>query len=108
MRESTTAVVARNETWSGPSASEPYEAGWASEVVVFICALDAGGAGIARVQISADGMRWADEGTSFPLPTDRDEITFARIRHFGNWIRVAVDPSTDNPAKLLVTIHAKA
>ena len=36
-----TAVVARNETWTGKSASEPYECGWAREAIVFLRALDA-------------------------------------------------------------------
>ena len=70
LRESQTAVVARNERWAGSVATEPYEAGWAGEAVLFVRALkDAEGApGVARVEISPDGMRWVAEGSVFPLP----------------------------------------
>ena len=37
--ENLTAVVARNESWTGASATEPYEAGWAKEAIVFVRAL---------------------------------------------------------------------
>src|ERR1700754_897023 len=98
MRHSTTAIVARNETWTGVSATEPYEAGWASEVVIFVRALrDTSGASAkARVQISPGGMRWVDEGT------------FARLGHFGNWVRIAATLPEGSEARVLVTIHAKA
>ena len=110
MRHSTTAIVARNETWTGVSATEPYEAGWASEVVIFVRALrDTSGASAkARVQISPDGMRWVDEGTSLDLPKARDEVTFARLGHFGNWVRIAATLPEGSEARVLVTIHAKA
>ena len=61
--ENLTAVVARNEIWTGDSATEPYEAGWAKEVVVFVRALKEpiGALPKARIEISADGMHWAPE-----------------------------------------------
>lgn len=110
IRESQTAVVARNERWSGAAATEPYEAGWATEAVIFIRALaDATGpAGTARVEISPDGMTWAHEGTTFPLPTRRDEVAFARVTHFGNWLRVASDLTDDTELTVVVTFHLKA
>ena len=62
--ESQAAVVARNETWTGQAATEPYEAGWAREAIVFVRALKAAGAaGRAHVELSPDGMNWAAEGT---------------------------------------------
>ena len=93
LRESTTAVVARNETWRGRAATEPYEAGWAQEAVIFVRALKppVGPLSEARVEISQAGMRWVPEGTRFPLPDRAEAITFARVRHFGNWLRVAAD-----------------
>ena len=109
IRESQTAVVARNERWTGAAATEPYEAGWAKEAVIFVRALaDATGtAASARVEISPDGMRWAPEGTTFALPTRRDEVTFARVSHFGNWIRIAADLPEGATVKVLVTYHLK-
>ena len=56
--ENLTAVVARNESWTAESATEPYEAGWAREAIVFVRALKApkGPLPTARIEISADGM----------------------------------------------------
>jgi hypothetical protein len=110
LRESQTAVVARNERWTGAVATEPYEAGWAREAVLFVRALkDAEGApGTARVEISPDGMRWAPEGTTFPLPKRADDVTFARVAHFGNWLRIAADLPDGAALTVLVTYHLKA
>jgi hypothetical protein len=108
LNESTTAVVARNIVWTGTAATEPYEAGWAREAVVFVRALKppTGTMPQARLQISPDGMRWVDEGTTFPLPTEQDDVTFARLSHFGNWLRVVADIS-DAEITVLVTFHLK-
>ena len=109
IRESHNAVITRNETWAGAAATEPYEVGWASELIIFVralSALDGDGPPVARVQISADGLHWADEGTQFPMPSRLDEITFGKVREFGNWIRIA----TDVPGagiKVLVTLSMK-
>jgi hypothetical protein len=110
IRESQTAVIGRNERWSGAGATEPYEAGWAAEAVIFIRALaDAPDAeGTARVEISPDGMRWVQEGTTFPLPVRKDEVTFARVAHFGNWLRIATDLPDGAELTILVTLHLKA
>jgi hypothetical protein len=109
LRESQTAVVARNETWQGPVATEPYEAGWALEAVIFVRALEdaTGTPGTARVEFSPDGMRWLAEGTSFPLPAKQDETTVARVRHFGNWLRVAADLAPGVSLKVIVTLQLK-
>ena len=63
--ENLTAIVARNETWTGLAATEPYEAGWAREAIVFVRALKApkGPLPTARIEISADGMHWVAEGS---------------------------------------------
>lgn len=106
-----TAVVARNETWEGRAASEPYECGWAREAIVFVRALDAPvklGRAKARVQISPDGIRWLDHGKPFALPARRDAVIAVPVTHFGNWLRVAADLPRGARTKLLVTIHMKA
>ena len=109
LRESQTAVVARNERWEGRAATEPYEAGWALEAVIFVRALDdaIGTPGQARVEISPDGMHWLAEGTNFALPSRRDEVTAARVRHFGNWLRIAAELDPGVSLKVLVTLHLK-
>jgi hypothetical protein len=90
MRESHTAVVERNVIWTGRFEIEPYEAAWAGEAIYFLRALDAVRLPegiVARIQISPDGLHWCDEGTELRLPNQPDEVTFARIRHFGGWLR---------------------
>jgi hypothetical protein len=91
MRRSYTAVVERGEPLAGEWATEPYEVGWATEALFFLRLLDAPpGAGLtARVQLSPDGMRWVDEGTALPDPVAPDGLAFARVREFGNWLRLA-------------------
>jgi len=110
MRTSASAVVARNETWSHGSASEPYEAGWAGEAIVFVRALRApeGPPGVGIVEISPDGMRWIEEGTRFALPAQADAATFARVSHFGTWLRVRADMPPGSTCRVLVTIHLKS
>ena len=41
-RQVYTAVVERNVTWEGAFATEPYEAGWAAEALIFIRVLSGG------------------------------------------------------------------
>jgi hypothetical protein len=110
LAHSTTAIVARNDLWRGEGASEPYECGWAREAIVWVRAMDLSGdlRGVhARIQISPDGLRWFDEGTALALPTAVDGIGFARVREFGNWLRVAVELPKGVSIKVLVTITAK-
>lgn len=107
--ENITAILARNETWEGQAASEPYEAGWAREAVVFIRSLGPpkGAMPPVRVQISPDGMNWVDEGTTLGIP-DVGKVSVAKISHFGNWLRLAADLESGTSAKILATLHLKA
>jgi hypothetical protein len=92
LRRSFTATLARGERWAGSIETEPYECAWASEAIFFVRALTAKGPlAKARVQISPDGIHWADEGTSMQLPKAKGEVTFARVRHFGGYLRLAAD-----------------
>jgi hypothetical protein len=108
--ENLTAVVARNESWTGESATEPYEAGWAKEAIVFVRALKApkGALPQARIEISADGMHWAPEGSVFDLPSVKDAVTFQRVAHFGNFLRVVASLPEGAEITVLVTLHLKA
>ncbi len=90
MRQSFTAVIARNVTWQGEFAVEPYETAWASEAIYFVRVLEAANVpadASARVQISPDGIHWCDEGTTVPL-APQPGVTFARVSHFGGWLRL--------------------
>ncbi|MGO4174771.1 hypothetical protein [Bosea sp. TAF32] len=108
--ENLTAVVARNETWTGTSATEPYEAGWAKEAIVFVRALKdpEGSLPKARIEISADGMHWCHEGSEFALPAAKDAVTCQRLSHFGNFLRVAATLPDGAAVTVLVTLHLKA
>lgn len=107
--QSQAAVIARNETWAGKVATEPHEAGWAREAIVFVRALhDAiGNPGTAQVELSPDGMRWVPEGTVFDLPSKADEVTFARVAHFGTWLRISANLPEGASLVVLVTLHLK-
>ena len=108
--QSYTAVVERSKPLSGDFATEPYEAAWAREALIFIrIREDTEGSPTvrARVQISPDGLHWVDEGTEFPA-IERPGVYFVRVREFGSWLRVAgrVDPGGAE-AKALVYIALK-
>ena len=110
IRRSFTAVIARNEPWTGAVATEPYECAWAGEAIFFVRALEAGGtlrAAKARVQISPDGIHWVDEGTAFPLPARQRDLTFGRVRHFGGFLRLAARIPQRASVKVLVTLALK-
>ena len=91
LRRSYTATVERNVIWKGEFATEPYEAAWASEAIFFVRALEVSDdcRGLARLQISADGIRWADEGAALDLPAAPDAVAFCKASHFGGWLRLA-------------------
>lgn len=94
MIESHTAVVERESRFRGEYTTEPYEAAWASDALFFVqCHTEGAPAHHARVQISPDGMRWCDEGTTLEVPSG--ELTHARVSRFGGWLRLAGDTGGD-------------
>ena len=103
MRQSHTSAVELGTTWEGDFATEPHECAWASEALFFVRLLegDVPAGASARVQISPDGIRWCDEGTELQLPASPDELTFARVREFGGWLRLS---GTLPPGTRLTTI----
>ena len=109
LRRSYTAIVERNVLWQGDFATEPYEAAWASEAIFFVRALDVSPdlAARARVQISADGIHWADEGTEFKLPTAKNEVTFCKVSHFGGFLRIAGEVRSPAELRVLVSLVLK-
>lgn len=109
MRESITAVVARGDTWTGVTASEPYDVAWAGEAVIFLRSLGAEGnpeRARAWVQISPDGIRWVDEGGILPIPRV-DEISSVRVRNFGTYLRVMTVLPEGSSFKALLTLSLK-
>ena len=110
LRRSYTASVERNVKWTGAFATEPYEAAWASEAIFFVRALDVDtgfGGAEAHVQISADGIRWVDEGATMRLPTATDAVTFCKVAHFGGWLRLKGRIQAGEGIKVLVSLALK-
>lgn len=106
LRASYTAVVERNVLIDGRFESEPYECGWATEAILFARVLSGDLSDVVfKVQISPDGMRWCDEGSILKLPAC-EGTSFVKIRHFGNWLRVA-GTSNGKSGKLILTLHLK-
>lgn len=107
--ENITAILARNERWENQAASEPFEAGWAREAVLFVRSLKSpeGPQPVARVQISPDGMHWVNEGTELEIPVE-GQVAAVKLAHFGNWLRLAADFESGAAATILVTLHLKA
>ena len=106
LRASYTAVVERNTLVSGCFQSFTYECGWASEAILFARVLSGDLTGIRfQVQISPDGMNWCNEGSSFEMLAC-GEVAFVKVKHFGNWLRVAAD-TKNKSGKLILTLHMK-
>ena len=107
LRESVTAVLLRADTVGDGATTEPYEAGWASEAIVFVHTVDGESGGAIEAALSADGMQWIDEGSRIELP-GVGGAAFARLAHFGNWLRFRVRMRAGASARLTVTLHLKA
>jgi hypothetical protein len=116
LRRSYTAIVERNVHWRGKFASEPYEAAWASEAIFFVRALDVKPrtlpygkvvSGVAQIQISADGIHWVNEGSSFDLPIEKNAVAFCRVKHFGGWLRLRGALHEDTSITVLVSLALK-
>lgn len=110
LRECQTAVVARNVRWAGVAETEPYEAGWAQELVIFLRLLEIKGSveGVkAVVQISPDGIHWIDEGARLAFPTSVGTVGFTRLAHFGQYVRLRAELPAGTACKVIVTLNAK-
>lgn len=108
LRENYTAIVERSEELRGSFATEPYECGWAGEAIFFVRILERVGEieGVKLyVQISPDGIRWCDEGTSLVL--SGVEVSFCRVRHFGNWLRVAGTLPEGASVRAIIALNLK-
>jgi hypothetical protein len=106
LRESATAVLLRGEWLRDGATTEPYEAGWASEAVVFVHCLDDRVYGVLRAQLSPDGMNWEDEGAEIALP-GKGRVAFLRLSHFGNWLRFVARLPDGGERRVTLTLHLK-
>ncbi|MEC3878968.1 hypothetical protein [Parapedobacter sp. 10938] len=111
MRHFHASAVERRITITDNLVSHPMEAGWASEAIFFLIVEEVQGTDAklqATVEISADGINWIPEGTEFPIIKQPGHY-FAKVSHFGNWLRVnGVVSGTDASIKLSVHLHTKS
>lgn len=111
LAESYTAIIARGEDWVDGSTTEPYEAAWAREAMIVVRTLEAGTLGPAcraHVQISADGIRWIDEGTELTIDPKVDGLAMARVANFGTYLRLRIAMPAEATGFMLATLTLKA
>ncbi|MCC6178900.1 MAG: hypothetical protein IT305_26630 [Chloroflexi bacterium] len=110
MRNTFTAVLEKNSTFTADFETEPYEAGWAGEARWFIRVLECEGedaALVAHPQISPDGLFWCDEGSP-PLVLRGAELGSLALRNFGQWLRLRCEVRGGNPrVKVLIYLTLK-
>jgi hypothetical protein len=109
MRHFHASAVERRIIVSQKFESHPMETGWASEAIFFLIVEEAKNEGNleAKVELSADGINWVSEGSSFPVINSSGHY-FTRVKHFGNWLRVSGTVQGDGAEfKLSVHLHLK-
>jgi hypothetical protein len=108
MRRSFTAVIERNKTVTSDFATEPYEAGWASEARWFVRVMDTAEGALSVVpQISPDGLFWCDEGSP-ALEMKQPGVYSLALREFGQWLRLRCSVSGARPSiKVMIYLALK-
>lgn len=110
MRHFQASAVERRIEVTESFESHPMEVGWASEAIFFLIVErvpENGTSMSAVVELSADGINWIPEGTQFEEISSPGHY-FAKVRHFGNWLRVRgkINDATSS-FKLSVHLHLK-
>jgi hypothetical protein len=107
MRQSHTAVLERNVTFTDALVTEPYEVAWAGEARVFVRALDLAGRLEVSAEISPDGLFWLPEGTP-PVAIEQAGLLSFPLREFGHWLRIALRVTGATPsARVIVYLTLK-
>ena len=92
MRQSHTAVVARNAAWNGPFNTEPWETAWATEAIYFVRLLNPVSFRVSMqcsVEISPDGIHWAELSRSAFDFDQENTLWHKQLNHFGGWLRLS-------------------
>jgi hypothetical protein len=114
MRNTATAVLVRGDWLQGAVVTEPYETAWAAEALFFVRFMGVRGQASKdaraelRVQLSPDGIRWVDEGTVLRVAAEVEALEFARVSHFGGWLRLVGQVPEGLSLQTVVTLSLKA
>lgn len=107
MQQNNTSVLARRIVIADDYATQPYEAGWASEAVVFLQVEGEHPDLLLAVEVSPDGINWIRRGDAVALASDASIAELA-VARFGNWLRVTVEgASAKQPARVLIHVNGK-
>ena len=90
MRQFMTTTVEQRKDFTSGFATHPMESAWATEAIFFLTVEEVTGESPvlkAKVQISADGVNWLDEGNVFGAIHEKGHY-FIRVSHFGGWLRL--------------------
>lgn len=107
VKNSFTAVIEKNSTFTGPFDTEPYEAAWAREARWFIRVMGLDGVLSVTPQISPDGLFWCNEGGE-PLVVREPGMYSFPLRGFGGWLRLHGEVTGElAKAKVLIYLALK-
>lgn len=107
MQQTYTSVLARRVTIDDVYSTQPYEAGWAREAVLFVQVEGAHPDLALTAEISPDGITWIARGGPTTLAAG-DTIAEVPVANFGNWLRLTVTGATAaEPARILVHVNGK-
>lgn len=104
MQNVNTSVLARRVRISDSYTTHPYEAGWASEALVFVQTEGEHPELSIAVEVSPDGLHWVPRSGGATIPSN-GEIAEIPVAHFGNWLRVRIE-GADAGAPARVLVHA--
>jgi len=107
MQQTYTSVLSRRLVIEDDYATPPYEAGWASEAVIFVQTEGAHPDLVLATEISPDGITWIRRGPTATLRS-ADAIAELSLTTFGNWLRVTVIGAKPTAtARILIHVNGK-
>lgn len=107
MQQNNTSVLARRIVIDSDYSSQPYEAGWAREAVIFVQVEGDHPALTLATEISPDGITWIRRGDAVTLAPDAT-IAEMSLTAFGNWLRVTVNGASPTAtARILIHVNGK-
>ena len=90
--------------FEGHFETHPYEVGWADEAIFFVMVekIEGDPEFVGQVQLSQDGVHWADDGSAPAILTGEGMHIIKVEPNFGNYIRLSVDISD---GRMFLNLH---